>query len=116
MAASPPGASSEGLGQFSVRTELGDGTAVLHLAGEIDVETAPHFAAAMASLDPATHRTIVLDLSAVEFLDSSGLYRMVVALKRQREQGGDLVLRAPRAPVRRVLDIVGLTNVLTIEG
>ncbi len=46
-------------------------------------------------------------------IDSSGLREFAVALKRQREIGGDLVLRAPTMQVRRVLDTVGLSEMLT---
>ena len=46
-------------------------------------------------------------------IDPSGLREFAVDLKRQREIGGDLVLRAPTMQVRRVLDIVGLSEMLT---
>lgn len=54
------------------------------------------------------------DLSAPEFIDSTGLNTLVVAVKRQRETGGDIVLRAPRAETLKVLEIVGLTQVFAI--
>jgi anti-anti-sigma factor len=66
---------------------------------------------------PATRaRTIVIDASSLDFIDSSGLHQLVQALKRQREVGGDLVLHRPTAQTMRVLEIVGLDKVLTITS
>ncbi len=57
---------------------------------------------------------MVLDLSELRFIDSSGLNHLVKALKRQRERGGEVVLHAPSAQTLRVLDLVGLTTLFTI--
>jgi anti-anti-sigma factor len=56
----------------------------------------------------------VLDLTALSFIDSSGISQLIVALKRQRELGGDVILRSPPDQARRVLEIAGLTRVFTI--
>jgi len=104
----------DGIGALRVDRVVADGTAVLHLHGEIDIETAPHLDTALAAVEAMGVPTIVLDLSGLTFIDTSGLNRMVVALKRQREQGGDVVLQSPCEQTLRVLEIVGLTQVFTI--
>ena len=58
---------------------------------------------------------LLLDLSDLEFIDSSGLRELVVASRRQQELGGRVVLHAPSDPIRRVLEIVGLDQILTIS-
>ncbi|MGH9225514.1 MAG: STAS domain-containing protein [Acidimicrobiales bacterium] len=108
-----PGAGN-GMGEFRVDPVVIDGHAVLHLHGEIDYETAPRLDAALQAVERLGIPTIVLDMSGLTFIDTSGLNRMVVALKRQREQGGDVVLKSPGRQTLRVLEIVGLTRVFTI--
>jgi anti-sigma B factor antagonist len=75
------------------------------LAGELDLCTAPSFAAALAHVDPRRTSCLIIDLAELEFIDSSGLYQLVVALKRQHRQGGEVVLRSPRPSTLRVLDM-----------
>lgn len=103
------------LADVVVGLRLEEDRAVLSVAGEIDLGTVGRLDAALASVEPLRLPTVVLDMSEVDFIDSSGLHRLVIALKRQREHGGDLVVRAPSPQVLRVLDIVGLTQLLRIE-
>ncbi len=53
-------------------------------------------------------------MSDLEFIDSTGLHQLVIALERQREAGGDVVLRSPRPHVMRVLAIAGLSGVFDV--
>lgn len=100
---------------FDVAANAVDGEVVLALTGDLDCATAPRLREAVDALRDRAVRTLVLDLSRLTFIDSSGLHEIVVALKRQREAGGELVLRDPNASTRRVLKIVGLSQVLAIE-
>lgn len=104
------------IGNLNVEWMIVDGQAILRLFGELDVSTAESFADAARLAHAHGTPTIVLDLSGLEFIDSSGLRQFVVALKRQREVGGDVVLRAPTDRTRRVLEIVGLANIFTIHA
>ena len=100
-------------GAFHVDTVELDGHAELRLVGELDV-TAGRLAAALEPVYEQGVGTLVLDLSNLEFIDSSGLKQLVKALTRQRERGGEVVLHAPTAQTLRVLDIVGLTALFAI--
>ena len=55
---------------------------------------------------------IVVDLAAVDFLDSSGLGALVACLKTARQAGGDLRIAAPSAQVMMVLQLSNLDRVL----
>jgi anti-sigma B factor antagonist len=55
---------------------------------------------------------IVVDLSATEFIDSSGLGALVAALKIARKAGGDLRIAAPTRQVSTVLELSNLDRVL----
>ena len=87
-------------------------TAVLRISGEVDISTAPRLRERLQQLDS---RSVVVDLSAMTFIDSTGLGVLVGAFKRLREGGGDLVLRAPTRSTRKVLELTGLSQVVTIE-
>jgi len=86
--------------------------AILRISGEIDISTAPQLRERLQELDS---RSVVVDLSAMTFIDSTGLGVLVGAFKRLREGGGDLVLRAPTRSTRKVLELTGLSQVVTIE-
>ena len=83
-----------------------DTDGVLVLRGEIDSYTAPDLAARLAS-DP---KVDVVDLAAVTFIDSSGLRTLIEADRSRQDAGGRIVLRAPSAPVQRLLEISGLAG------
>ena len=55
---------------------------------------------------------IVVDLSATEFIDSSGLGALIAALKIARKAGGDLRIVAPTRQVSTVLELSNLDRVL----
>ena len=57
---------------------------------------------------------IVVDLEAVDFLDSTGLGVLVGGLKRVRSHDGDLALVCTQRRILKVLEITGLTKVFTI--
>jgi anti-sigma B factor antagonist len=59
---------------------------------------------------------LVLDLSAVSFLDSTALGTMVGAVRRLRETGGELRLVLPDSPARRIFELTSLDQVLEIRA
>jgi stage II sporulation protein AA (anti-sigma F factor antagonist) len=61
-------------------------------------------------IEPELHGELVLDLAEVEFIDETGLAAVIRALLHLREHGGSLVIRNPSAPVRRVLEVTGVSG------
>lgn len=59
---------------------------------------------------------LVIDLSGVEFMDSSGLGAMVSALKAAKAKGGDVALLAPQPQVRGLIELTRLQTVFPIAG
>ena len=87
---------------------------VLALAGEIDLYTAPKLQSElMSALAVGKSAHIVVDMSAVEFCDSTGMNVLLAGHRLASERGGDLA--APRAPVRKILEVTGLESVFTIH-
>lgn len=78
------------------------------------MDTAPRLKSMLVDLAEKGARTVTVDLAETDFLDSTGLNALVIALKHTRKQGGDLVLRAPSRPVTRVLELSGLSTVVKV--
>jgi anti-sigma B factor antagonist len=85
--------------------------------GEIDLYTAPRLhselAAVIAKSAPGTRVTV--DMSGVEFCDSTGMNVLLSCLREARERGGELELAAPRPAVRKILQVTGLDSVFTVS-
>ncbi|WP_039778291.1 STAS domain-containing protein [Nocardia cerradoensis] len=85
------------------------GFVVVAAAGEVDSHTAPRLDAAVQQAVTRQPEQLIVDLSAVEFFDSSGMNVLVRALR----QAGRVLVVAPR-PVRRVVEVTGLSTVFTL--
>jgi anti-sigma B factor antagonist len=93
--------------------ERGD-VAVLAVSGEVDVATVPRLREQLHALVASGTPRIVVDLDAVDFLDSTGLGVLVGALKRVRANGGELALVCTSARIRKVFEVTGLTKVFAL--
>ena len=87
---------------------------VVPLTGEIDLASAPELRAELGRLNETETPAIVLDLTDLEFIDSTGLGVLVGALRRARSQGGDIRLAGARPGIRRVLSVTGLDRVFEL--
>ena len=91
------------------RMDLGSGEhgghVVVALHGELDLLYAPTVATALEALATRQPR-IIVDLARLDFIDVSGIAALAHGRRLARSAGGDLLLAAPRRPVRRVLTIV----------
>jgi anti-sigma B factor antagonist len=101
-------------GELGLSTDETPDGPVLQVKGEVDVYTSPQLRDELYRLIDGGATRVALDLSGMDFIDSSGLGVLVGALKRVREQAGDLELRGVQPATRKILDITGLTQVLTI--
>jgi len=89
---------------------------VLFVTGEIDMQTAPRLRSQVDELDVA-HRTLVLDLDGVGFVDSSGLGSLLGIKKQQDRAGGRLLLARVPASVARIIEITKMDRVFDrVEG
>ena len=111
-----PSVTDEPTGPILELTVDGGPTTTVVLAGELDPATAPNLRDAVGDLvaDPDVER-VVLDLSGLTFLDSSGLRVFVTAREELRERGAELVLRGPSANTQRLLDITGLGEIIAVD-
>jgi anti-anti-sigma factor len=88
-----------------------DGAVIVKMAGEFDLSVEKMFAQAVTDgVVRDGHASVVLDLAAVTFLDSSGIRALLVARQRALACGTQLVLRRPSPPVQRVLALTRLVE------
>lgn len=99
---------------FTLSVEAFDNHAVVHVMGEVDLETAGDLKSRLMNLATDGAQFITVDLADTDFIDSTGLHALVVALRVLREQGGDLVLQSPSRNAARVLELSGLSTVVKV--
>ncbi len=88
---------------------------MLKLDGEVDIYTAGKLREAVNDAVEEGQYRIAVDLAEMEFMDSSGLGVLIAALKRLKENEGELLLVSPRDQMRRILKLTGLDKILTIR-
>jgi anti-sigma B factor antagonist len=100
---------------FDVVTSTDGDRVRLVVAGELDLLAAPHLRTALLEASRHDGATIELDLSAVSFIDSTGISVILQAWQRANAEGGRLVLGAASPVVARVIEATGLTDLLAVD-
>ena len=96
---------------FTVTTVAGIDACRVQVAGEVDIETVPQLQQALE--DAAASASVVLDLTAVTFIDSSGV-RVLVEFAQRNEDGPERFSIVSSPPVDRVIDVTGLRDRLPL--
>lgn len=84
------------------------------LGGTLDIATSPTLRAALVEAADRDKHEIVVDLTRLEFLDSTGLGALIGAHKRASEHGGSVRLVAQEGQILRLLRITGLLEVFAV--
>ena len=100
---------------LSLTTHDDGGAVVLGVSGEVDVYSAPALGERINELLDGGQRRVVVDLNAVEFIDSTGLGTLVGGHNRAGELGGQLRLVCTVDRVIKLMRITGLDDVFTIS-
>jgi len=101
--------------ELTLATREVDGTTIVSVGGEIDVYTAPKLRDKITELVAAGSYDLVVDLEAVEFLDSTGLGVLVGGLKKVRAHDGSLQLVCTQDRLLKIFRITGLSKVFSIH-
>jgi len=102
---------------LGVREErVDDQTQVVVPRGEVDLRTAPHLGKRLLGLIDEGKTRLVVDLSRVTFMDSTGIGVLLDALRRLacRDGDGALVLVCPNERLLRPFEVSGLTGYIRI--
>jgi anti-sigma B factor antagonist len=100
---------------LTISTREAGGRTVVSVAGEIDVYTAPRLREEITELVAAGTYDLVIDMSGVEFLDSTGLGVLVGGLKKVRAHEGSLQLVCNQDRLLKIFRITGLAKVFVIH-
>jgi anti-sigma B factor antagonist len=101
--------------RFELDDERSDGGAhVINVRGEIHMSTAPGLQRGLTEAIEGGHKAIVLDLSGVEFIDSTGLSVLLNGLRQVNAQQGRLALVCANPTVLRLFEITSLDKTFDI--
>jgi anti-sigma B factor antagonist len=99
-------------GELAITSERDGDLHVIALTGELDLATAPGLEQELLRVEATDAASIVVDLSGLTFMDSTGIRLMVAANARSRADSNRLVLlRGPHA-VQRVFELTGVADLL----
>jgi anti-sigma B factor antagonist len=100
---------------FSYEVSTDDGQAVVHLSGELDMASAADLSACVDQLHNDDAPTVVIDLSHLDFCDSSGLRVLLTCRQNAEARGARLVLRSPPPAVRQLFELTNTDTLLGID-
>lgn len=101
---------------LGVDVHFGGHETVVSVRGDVDLLSAPTLGAVMsAQIAEARQRPLVLDLAGLTFMDAAGLTVIVGAVNRLAEQSTKLVVRSLPDRTRKIMDITGVTDFVTLD-
>jgi anti-sigma B factor antagonist len=110
----PPDAVSPA--RLEISTHSGADSTVLGLTGELDIASAPALEQAVEDFGSSIPKRLVIDLTEVTFMDSTGLRALLLARQRTEAADQELVLRPGPRQVQRVLELSGTLERFTFEN
>lgn len=99
---------------IDIKSERNGSTLIFRLKGSLDLATSPTVRAALLEAAGNENHEIVVDLSNVEFIDSTGLGALIGGHRRALENGGGVALVVTSGPIERLLNITGLIRVFKV--
>lgn len=103
-------------GQLVIESRSGDDAVVISLRGELDLTSVPQFERELRDAEATGPGRLVIDLSGLDFMDSTGLRALLQARERAKgEDGHQLALRRGPRQVQRVLELTKTLEVFTFE-
>ncbi len=96
------------------RTDVVEESVVVSVTGDVDLVSAAHL---REVLEDALHLSshLIVDVSGMTFIDSSGLTALVHAHRRAADSGGSMTVRRPSPMLKRLLGITRLETVLVVD-
>jgi len=102
-----PGTNNGAAWRLDLSPQRAAGEFLLFISGRLGSAGTPELVAALSSAIGSGDRRIVLDLRGLDYINSAGIMALEVAAARLRTDGGALVLRNPKPPVRLALELAG---------
>lgn len=102
--------------ELTISEQIEAGRTVISVSGEVDLHSAPQLRDRLTAALDAHGAAVVLDLSEVGFLDSTGLGVLVAARARANECGGAIPLVCTQDRILKLFTITGLDNVFDVHS
>ena len=102
------------MADLKIDTRLVNGKPVLDLTGEVDSYNSPKLREKMVSLIDEGNPDLIINMTGVDYIDSTGLGTLVGGLKRASEKNGAIRLICPNEQIYKVFNITGLVKVFSI--
>jgi anti-sigma B factor antagonist len=102
-------------GMLEASVTAADSGPVIVLAGEADLTCADQLGALIAGQLAREIRQLTIDISGLRFADSASIRTLALAARTLAERGGSLVLLEPQPSVARVLALLGVDQMVTIQ-
>ena len=100
---------------FKIKASEKEQIALIHVQGDVDMLTSPDLRDRLVPFFRPDIKGIVVDLSGVNFMDSSGIATLVEGLQWSRKQEREFVLAAPGQTVMNALSLTKLDKIFTIK-
>ncbi|WP_326834900.1 STAS domain-containing protein [Amycolatopsis rhabdoformis] len=107
-----PSSDPDGGSRLRVEAELTGTVTVVHVSGDVDLATTAQFEQSLLREVIAGPAALVIDLSAVDFLNSSGITSLVICHRQASTAGIPLAVASTRRQPLRILGMLGLTETL----
>jgi anti-sigma B factor antagonist len=99
---------------LAVERSRTDGCELLSVEGELDIATAPRMIAALNEAFASPSFPLVVDLSKVNFMDSTGLALLMNAHRRVMRRGHGFAICCPDGPLSRIFEIADMVETLRV--
>lgn len=100
---------------YHASVSAGESGPLIVLTGELDITTDAELSELVTGQLTEQTLHLTIDVSGLDFADTSAIRVFVLAAKTLRQRGGDLVLLRPQRALGRVLEILGAGEVITIR-
>jgi anti-anti-sigma factor len=99
---------------FDVESRVDGDRTIVTVRGDFDLQVAERVVAELTKVEERSPELLVIDLSGLSFLDSSGMGVIAAAQARAVEEGRRIVLIRPPYSVRRAFQVSGFDDVITV--
>ncbi|RAP36447.1 anti-anti-sigma factor [Candidatus Marinamargulisbacteria bacterium SCGC AAA071-K20] len=96
--------------------ETVEGKCLIKVEGRLDTLTAPELEQVVVQVINEGQDKIILDLSQAEYISSAGFRVFIVAQKKTKPTGGQVVLMGVNDEIKEIFDISGFTRLFTFSA
>src|SRR5690625_937490 len=100
---------------LSIDTVKENNQMIVHVSGEVDIYTTPDLQKQLMEVTKQKGQAVVVDLSEVNYMDSTGIGVFISTLKTTNENDSHLKLVNLQSQVMRLFDITGLNEIIEIQ-